>query len=204
MENFLLGLLTGGSLILAIGPQNLFVIEQGLKNNFVFSVTTICAVSDILLILLGIFIYNIFDDIPLEVEIILNILLILFLIMYIKGRIVEFQPKFKFNINRQTKNYKNTILKTLGFTYLNPHVYSDTVFILGNLSKNFTLNNKIFFALGASLASIIFFYSLGYLSSFLANFIKRDNAWNYVNRFIIIFMSSIVVFIIHDTYLLLF
>ena len=204
MENFLLGLLTGGSLILAIGPQNLFVIEQGLKNNFVFSVTTICAVSDILLILLGIFIYNIFDEIPLEVEIILNILLILFLIMYIKGRIVEFQPKFKFNINRQTKNYKNTILKTLGFTYLNPHVYSDTVFILGNLSKNFTLNNKIFFALGASLASIIFFYSLGYLSSFLANFIKRDNAWNYVNKFIIIFMSSIVVFIIHDTYLLLF
>ena len=87
MENFLLGLLTGGSLILAIGPQNLFVIEQGLKNNFVFSVTTICAVSDILLILLGIFIYNIFDEIPLEVEIILNILLILFLIMYIKGRI---------------------------------------------------------------------------------------------------------------------
>ncbi len=204
MDNFLLGLLTGGSLILAIGPQNLFVIEQGLKKNFVFSITTICAVSDILLILLGIFIYNIFDDIPLEVEIILNILLILFLVMYIKNRIIEFQPKFKLNINQKTKNYKNIILKTLGFTYLNPHVYSDTVFIIGNLSKNFTLNNKIFFALGASLASIIFFYSLGYLSSFLANFIKRGNAWNYVNKFIIIFMSSIVVFIIYDTYLLLF
>jgi len=204
MDNFLLGLLTGGSLILAIGPQNLFVIEQGLKKNFVFSVTTICAVSDILLILLGIFIYNIFDDIPLEIEIILNILLILFLIMYIKSRILEFKQKFKLNINRRTKNYKDTILKTLGFTYLNPHVYSDTVFIIGNLSKNFTLNNKIFFALGASLASIIFFYSLGYLSSFLANFIKKGNAWNYINKFIIIFMSSIVVFIIYDTYLRLF
>ena len=204
MDNFLLGLLTGGSLILAIGPQNLFVIEQGLKKNFVFSVTTICAVSDILLILLGIFIYNIFDDIPLEIEIILNILLILFLIMYIKSRILEFKQKFKLNINRRTKNYKDTILKTLGFTYLNPHVYSDTVFIIGNLSKNFTLNNKIFFALGASLASIIFFYSLGYLSSFLANSIKRGNAWNYINKFIIIFMSSIVVFIIYDTYLRLF
>ena len=204
MDNFLLGLLTGGSLILAIGPQNLFVIEQGLKKNFVFSVTTICVVSDILLILLGIFIYNIFDDIPLEVEIILNILLILFLIMYIKSRIFEFKQKFKLNINRRTKNYKDTILKTLGFTYLNPHVYSDTVFILGNLSKNFTLNNKIFFALGASLASIIFFYSLGYLSSFLANFIKKGNAWNYINKFIIIFISAIVFFIIYDTYLLLF
>ena len=50
MENFILGLLTGGSLILAIGPQNLFVIEQGLKKNYIFVITTICAVSDVLLI----------------------------------------------------------------------------------------------------------------------------------------------------------
>ena len=60
MENLILGFLTGGSLILAIGPQNLFVIEQGLKRNFIFTVTTICTVSDILLIFLGIFIYHIF------------------------------------------------------------------------------------------------------------------------------------------------
>ena len=71
MENLILGFLTGGSLILAIGPQNLFVIEQGLKRNFVFTITTICAVSDILLIFLGIFIYHIFDTISLELETIL-------------------------------------------------------------------------------------------------------------------------------------
>ena len=53
MENIILGFLTGGSLILAIGPQNLFVIEQGLKKNFIFTITTICAVSDVLLISLG-------------------------------------------------------------------------------------------------------------------------------------------------------
>ena len=106
MDNFILGLLTGGSLILAIGPQNLFVIEQGLKKNFVFTVTTICAASDILLILLGIFIYNIFEDIPLKIEIILNILLILFLIRYIKSKIVESKLKFKLNTNQQKKNYK--------------------------------------------------------------------------------------------------
>ena len=204
MDNFILGLLTGGSLILAIGPQNLFVIEQGLKKNFVFTVTTICAASDILLILLGIFIYNIFEGIPLKIEIILNILLILFLIRYIKSKIVESKLKFKLNTNQQKKNYKKIIFKTLGFTYLNPHVYSDTVFILGNLSKNFTLNNKILFAIGASLASIIFFYSLGYLSSVFANFIKKGNVWKYINQFIIIFMSAIVVFIIYDTFLRLF
>ena len=204
MDNFILGLLTGGSLILAIGPQNLFVIEQGLKKNFVFTVTTICAASDILLILLGIFIYNIFEDIPLKIEIILNILLILFLIRYIKSKIVESKLKFKLNTNQQKKNYKKIIFKTLGFTYLNPHVYSDTVFILGNLSKNFTLSNKIFFAIGASLASIIFFYSLGYLSSVFANSIKKGSVWKYINQFIIIFMSAIVVFIIYDTFLRLF
>ncbi len=201
MDNFILGLLTGGSLILAIGPQNLFVIEQGLKKNFVFTVTTICAVSDILLILLGIFIYNIFEDIPLKIEIILNILLILFLIRYIKSKIVESTLKFKLNTNQQKQNYRKIIFKTLGFTYLNPHVYSDTVFILGNLSKNFTLSNKIFFAIGASLASIIFFYSLGYLSSVFANSIKKGSVWKYINQFIIIFMSVIVVFIIYDTFL---
>ena len=74
MENIILGFLTGGSLILAIGPQNLFVIEQSLKKNFIFTITTICAVSDVLLISLGIFVYHIFDFISLEVEIILNII----------------------------------------------------------------------------------------------------------------------------------
>ena len=70
MENLILGFLTGGSLILVIGPQNLFVIEQGLKKNFIFTITTICAVSDILLIFLGIFIYHIFNFITLEAEVI--------------------------------------------------------------------------------------------------------------------------------------
>ena len=160
MENLILGFLTGGSLILAIGPQNLFVIEQGLKRNFVFTITTICAVSDVLLIFLGIFIYHIFAFISSEVEVILNIVLILFLIKFIKNKINDLQKNHKVKNVKRLQNFKSVILKTLGFTYLNPHVYSDTVFILGNLSKNFTLQEKFYFASGASFASIIFFYSL--------------------------------------------
>ena len=95
MENFILGFLTGGSLIFAIGPQNIFVIEQGLKRNFVFVVTTICAISDILLIFLGIFIYHIFASISLEVELILNIILILFLLRFIKEKINELKTSHK-------------------------------------------------------------------------------------------------------------
>ena len=199
MENFILGFLTGGSLIFAIGPQNIFVIEQGLKRNFVFTVTTICAVSDILLIFLGIFIYHIVDSISLEVEVILNIVLILFLARFIKEKINELKTSHKIKNIKKSKNLKNIILKTLGFTYLNPHVYSDTVFILGNLSKSFQLENKFYFALGASLASIIFFYSLGYMSSMFANFIKRKNTWKFINSFIIVFMSVLVMFISYDT-----
>ena len=200
MENFILGFLTGGSLILAIGPQNLFVIEQGLKRNFVFTVTTICTVSDILLIFLGIFIYHIFDSISLEVEVILNIVLVLFLVRFIKEKINEFRTSHKIKNIKKSQNLKNIIFKTLGFTYLNPHVYSDTVFILGNLSKNFKLEDKFYFALGASFASIIFFYSLGYMSSMFAGFIKKKSTWKYINTFIITFMSILVIYISYDTY----
>ena len=200
MENFILGFLTGGSLIFAIGPQNIFVIEQGLKRNFVFVVTTICAISDVLLIFLGIFIYHIFDNISLEVEVALNIILVLFLARFIKEKINELRASHKIKNIKKSKNLKNIILKTLGFTYLNPHVYSDTVLILGNLSKSFQLGDKFYFALGASLASIIFFYSLGYMSSMFANFIKKKNTWKYINSFIVIFMSVLVVFISYDTF----
>ena len=201
MENLVLGFLTGGSLILAIGPQNLFVIEQGLRRNFVFTITTICAVSDILLIFFGIFIYHIFDSIPLKVEIILNFILIVFLINYIKGKIGNLKEKYKIKKIERSQNFKDIILKTLGFTYLNPHVYSDTVFILGNLSKNFALQEKFYFAFGASFASIIFFYSLGFMSSAFANFIKKRNTWKYINSFIIFFMSILVVYITYDTFI---
>jgi len=204
MENLILGFLTGGSLILAIGPQNLFVIEQGLKRNFVFTITTICAVSDVLLIFLGIFIYHIFDFISSEVEVILNIVLILFLIKFIKDKINDLQKNYKVKNIKRLQNLKSVILKTLGFTYLNPHVYSDTVFILGNLSKNFTLQEKFYFASGASFASIIFFYSLGYMSSMFANFIKKKNTWKYINSFIVFFMSILVIYITYDTYVRVF
>ena len=204
MENLILGFLTGGSLILAIGPQNLFVIEQGLKKNFVFTTTTICAASDILLIFLGIFIYHIFDSISLEVEVILNIILVLFLINYIKDKISSLKKEYKIQNIERSQNFKEIFLKTLGFTYLNPHVYSDTVFILGNLSKNFALQEKFYFAFGASFASILFFYSLGYMSSMFASFIKKKNTWKYINSFIISFMSILVIYITYDTYVRVF
>ena len=157
MENIILGFLTSGSLILVLGPQNIFVIEQGLKKNFILTITTICAFSDVLLIFLGVFIYHVFDFISLKIEIFLNIILILFLLKFIIIKFKESKKNYEIKNRKQSQNIKYIVLKTLGFTYLNPHVYSDTVFILGNLSKNFLLLDKFYFAFGASIASIIFF-----------------------------------------------
>ena len=200
MENLILGFLTGGRLILVVGPQNIFVIEQGLKRNYIFTITTICAFSDVLLIFLGIFVYQVFSFVSREVEIFLNIILVLFLLRFIWGKLKELNKSYNIeNINR-SQNLKTVILKTLGFTYLNPHVYSDTVFILGNLSKNFLLKEKIFFALGASAASILFFYCLGYMSGLSAKFISGKYKWKYINIFIILFMTVLVVYIIYGTF----
>jgi len=202
MENIFFGFFTGGSLILAIGPQNLFVIEQGLKRNYVFLVTTLCSLSDIFLIFLGVYIYHFFSFISYKVELALNILLILFLSRYIYTKYTELNKVHKISVPKSNKNFRDIIFKTLGFTYLNPHVYSDTVLILGNLSKNFLLKEKFYFALGASIASIIFFYSLGYLSVFFARFITKERIWRLINVFIIIFMSCITAYIAISTYYL--
>ena len=90
------------------------------------------------------------------------------------------------------------MIKTLGFTYLNPHVYSDTVFFLGNFSKNFLYIDKIYFGLGATLASFLFFFILGYLSKFLSQYLKSQLTWKFINFFIIIFMSSLSIYVIRE------
>ena len=91
------------------------------------------------------------------------------------------------------------ILKTLGFTYLNAHVYSDTVFFLGNFSKNFLFDEKIYFGIGASVASFIFFFLLGYSSVYFSRYAQSDKTWKYINGFIISFMSLLTVYIIKET-----
>ncbi len=133
-----LGFITGLSLILAIGAQNIFVIEQGIKKQFIFFVCLICSISDLLLIFLGIFLFEYFQTyFNNQIEIILNILLIIFLLYFIYTKLREQVKNINLNTNIRTTSIKTVIFKTLGFTYLNPHVYSDTVFFLGNFSKNF-------------------------------------------------------------------
>ena len=199
MEYALLGFFTGLSLILAIGAQNIFVIEQGLKKQHVFLVCLICSISDLILIFLGIFLFHYFNQLFNQtIELILNILLILFLLHFIYSKIKTHYSDINFSNDLTNISKINIFIKTLGFTYLNPHVYSDTVFFLGNFSKNYLLNQKIAFGIGAAIASFLFFFALGYLSNYLSKYAKSKKIWRIINIFIITFMSILVLYIIKE------
>ena len=167
MSFLFLGFFTGLSLIFAIGAQNIFVIEQGLKKQFVFIVCLICAISDFLLIFLGIFLFHYFESFftPL-IELIFNVLLLLFLLNFIWGKIKENRKEVQIDASNIKTSLFQTIYRTLGFTYLNPHVYSDTVFFLGNFSKNFLVSetrlSEVKFSCNNSGINILFIIILVY------------------------------------------
>ena len=199
MEYLLLGFLTGLSLILAIGAQNIFVIEQGLKKQYIFLVCLICSISDLILIFLGIFLFQYFGIFfNSTIELILNILLFIFLAHFIYGKISIQKNKINFNQEVKSISLTGIITKTLAFTYLNPHVYSDTVFFLGNFSKNLLIIDKYYFGIGASIASFLFFFTIGYLSKFLSKYLQSDKIWRKINLFIIFFMSLLALFVLFE------
>ena len=197
MNFLILGFLTGMSLILAIGAQNIFVIEQGLKKQYVFFVCLICSISDFLLIYLGIFLFQYLNNFftPL-VELIFNSLLFIFLIHFIWGKIRNNSSNVTLNMKSEKKTLSKILIKTLAFTFLNPHVYSDTVFFLGNFSKNFTLIDKYYFGTGATISSFIFFFTIGYMSKYLSKYLKSQRVWKKINLFIVIFMSILALYIL--------
>jgi len=199
MSFLLLGFFTGISLILAIGAQNIFVIEQGLKKKYIFIVCLICSLSDFILIFLGIFLFEYLKIyFTKNVELTFNILLFIFLIYFIYNKVISLYKKNNINFVDENLNFKTIVIKTLGFTYLNPHVYSDTVFFLGNFSKNFLITNKYLFGFGASIASFLFFFSLGYLAKFFSNNLVNSNTWKTINFFIVIFMTVLSSYVFMD------
>ena len=200
MEYLVLGFFTGLSLILAIGAQNVFVIEQGLKKQYIFLVCFVCSLSDLLLIFSGILLFHFFHQyFNLFIELILNISLIVFLIYFIYSKFKSLKININFNSEVKEVSKAAILLKTLGFTYLNAHVYSDTIFFLGNFSKNFLLDEKFYFASGASIASITFFFLLGYLSVYFSKYAQDEKIWKYINIFIICFMSLLTIYIVKET-----
>lgn len=194
MVTFLTGLGVGFSLILAIGAQNAFVLKQGLKREYVFSVCLICALSDSILIYLGITGFSkIVVEFPL-MTIFAQYFGALFLFIYgLKSFYSAFRKNTRLDPSRIEKANIYRVLGTcLAFTWLNPHVYLDTVVLVGSISTNFT-DELHTFAIGAILSSWIFFFSLGYGAKFLLPLFQNSISWKILDFLIGLIMWVIAI-----------
>ena len=195
ISDFIQGFIIGSTLILAIGPQNLYVINQGLKKNFVLIVVLICSLSDSLLIVCGIYLSNNILSLNTSIITIMKLIGGIWLILYGINKIKNSrQHEIKSNEFNEA-SFTKVVLTTLAITYANPHVYLDTVILLGSISINF--DSKLYFGLGAICASFIFFFSLGYFSNFLSQYVKSPRAWFYIDNvmgFLMLFYGLFFVF----------
>ncbi|MCU4578430.1 LysE/ArgO family amino acid transporter [Acinetobacter courvalinii] len=192
MTAFFYGLGIGFSLILAIGAQNAFVLKQGLKQQHVFWVCLICALSDSILIYLGVTGFSkIVVDFPLIVTL-AKYFGAAFLFLY---GLRNFYSAIKNNSGLNPSEIeKDSLLKIIGmclaFTWLNPHVYLDTVILVGSISVQFA-DQIYLFAAGTILASWIFFFALGYGARALLPLFKKASSWRVLDVLVGLMMWAI-------------
>ncbi|WP_199770199.1 LysE/ArgO family amino acid transporter, partial [Helicobacter mesocricetorum] len=161
---FFKGFLLSLSLIAAIGAQNAFIIKQGISRNHIFIVSGICFICDVILMGFGVFGVGEFLAKNPVINLTIAILGILFVLYYgILSLKSAFLPQSSFEVSKENKlSLQKTILLTLAVTLLNPHVYLDTVFVIGAAALMFSFDEKIIFICGALVASFLWFFGLGY------------------------------------------
>ena len=183
MLEFFQGFIIGISLIVAIGPQNLFVINQGLKKKYILTVVLFCSISDSLLIVLGINLSSIIVGLNQKIIIILQIIGGIWLTLYGINKIYKINNQKNVDQKYLDNEGFYKVLATLLFiTYINPHVYLDTIILIGSISANF--ENKFLFGSGVIFSSFFFFFSLGYLSKYLSKYIYSNKTWFWIDLII--------------------
>ena len=196
ISDFIQGFIIGSSLIIAIGPQNLYVINQGLKKNYILIVVLLCSLSDSLLIVCGIYLSNSLLNLNESLIITMKLIGGIWLILYGLNKIKNSNSHNIENKEFKELSLNKVVFTTLAITYANPHVYLDTVVLLGSISVNF--DSKFYFGLGAIVASFIFFFTLGYFSKFLSKYIKSKKVWFYIDNimgFLMLFYGLFFIFI---------
>lgn len=187
------GFLAGFSLIVAIGAQNAFVIKQGLQRNHVLLVVAFCSISDIALIILGIGgLGRLIQSHPQTLEFI-RWFGVAYLIWFgIKSLKSVFQNQTIHLNGREANSTGKILLTLLTFTFLNPHVYLDTVILLGSIANQFT-NLRWYFALGASLASITWFSLIGFGARLASKYMTYPILWKILDSLIAFIMFTIAI-----------
>ena len=184
---FLTGFFLGLSLIVAIGAQNAFVLRQGILRQHVFYIAFFCSISDALLIILGVVgISYFFNDFINEYSKIIFGFASLWLCIY---GFIRLNSVFKGNSkilksNIEPSSLLNSISIAAIFTFANPHVYLDTMILIGSISQQFVDLNRVYFAFGASIASFVWFFGIAYGASLLAPIMQNPRHWRTLDAFI--------------------
>jgi L-lysine exporter family protein LysE/ArgO len=188
----LAGLGFGLSLIVAIGAQNAFVLRQGLRKEHVFVIVAICAVSDALLIALGVAglgaIIQQLEWLLLLIELVGGLFLCTYGVMAAKR---AWKPEvLTTDTGGKAVSLKVAAGTALALTYLNPHVYLDTVLLLGSIAGTYEAN-RWWFAAGAMLGSVIWFSTLGFGARLLDPVFKKPSAWRVLDAVIALVMFTL-------------
>ena len=189
-----MGFFLGISLIVAIGAQNTFVLRQGILRQHVFYVALFCALSDALLILIGVTGISFFLNIYISQ---FSDLLFGFSAIWLAGYgLIRLKTVFKSDsVLEIESSISKDLISTLSIlfvlTFANPHVYLDTMVLIGSISQQFSGDYKIAFALGASLASFTFFFSLAYGAKLLIPVMQSPNSWRKLDLLIALVMFII-------------
>lgn len=192
------GFLLGASLIIAIGAQNAFILRQGLLRSHVFILCLICALSDALLIAAGV--AGLGTLVSRSPTLILVVTLggAVFLGCYAALAFRRAMlPKAMASDPSQTMGLRAAIATCLAFTFLNPHVYLDTVVLLGSLSASFEGTARIAYGAGAALASFVWFFGLGYGARLLVPVFAKPAAWRILDGLIGIVMSLLALSLLY-------
>ena len=188
LEGFAISL----GLIVAIGAQNAFVLRQGLIHSHIFVVCCICAISDATLIAAGVLGVGAWLAEYEQGAFWISMAAIAFLVVYGILRVKSALDPQAMSISESGEdNLSTVVFTTLAFTWLNPHVYLDTLVLLGSASSSYDGPEREFFGIGAALASFIFFFSLGYGARLLSPFMENPKAWRYIDGGIAIVMFTI-------------
>lgn len=194
MGDIAAGLLTGLSLIVAIGAQNAFVLRQGLRRSHVGAVVAICALSDLVLILAGVAgIGVVVDRAPWAIEVI-RWLGVAFLTAYGVASLLRARRPEALGVGEDATEARGGVAaKAVALTWLNPHVYLDTVLLLGSIAGTHGSPGRWWFALGACAASILWFTGLGYGARLAAPRLADPRAWQVLDVAIGLVMLAIAV-----------
>ena len=195
-SSFVTGFALGFSLLIAIGAQNAFVLRQGLLRQHVFAVVLFCAVADMALIVLGVGgLSLLIADFAARYEAVLFGLAAIWLTGY---GVMRLRSAIRANAvitADAAESDSLTAVLTTGavLTFGNPHVYLDTVVLVGTVSVRFTGMDKLAYGIGAATASFVFFFALGYGASLLAPQMQRPNAWRVLDTIIAVVMFAIAI-----------